>query len=33
MRPEIIRELNEWQKTWNRQAATGKWDKTPLWEA
>lgn len=34
MRPETMRKLNEWQQTWNRQTASGKWDKTPLemWE-
>ena len=30
MRLEIMQELNEWQQTWDRQAATGKWDKSPL---
>jgi hypothetical protein len=29
-----MRQLNEWQQAWNRQTASGKWDKTPLdmWE-
>ena len=30
MRLEILRELNEWQRTWDRQAVTGRWTMSPL---
>ena len=30
MRLEIMQELQEWQRTWARQTATGKWERSPL---
>lgn len=30
MRPHIMRALLDWQRTWDKQSASGQWDLTPL---